>query len=89
MEQLGHANARLTQRIYARVMSSDADERERLRAFVQGDLLALAGNIDRHGRQSSVASAFKKHNTCPPDAPACRPCSALPLESARIRLKSG
>lgn len=44
MEQLGHADARLTLRIYARAMSGDVHEHERLRALVQGEPLGTIGH---------------------------------------------
>ena len=42
MEQLGHADPSLTLRVYARAMRQSAQERERLRALVNGDVRATA-----------------------------------------------
>jgi hypothetical protein len=36
MAQLGHTDARLTLRVYARAMSQDEGEREQLKALVDG-----------------------------------------------------
>jgi hypothetical protein len=46
MEQLGHSDARLTLRIYARAMSSEAEERARLEALVEGDYLGHKKALD-------------------------------------------
>jgi class 3 adenylate cyclase len=44
MEQLGHSDARLTLRVYARAMSSDIHEKARLNALVDGDSLGTIGH---------------------------------------------
>jgi site-specific recombinase XerD len=41
MRQLGHSDPRFTLRVYTHVMSRGDDERERLRALVEGDLTSL------------------------------------------------
>jgi hypothetical protein len=44
MEQLGHSGARLTLRVYARAIGSNAGERARLKALVEGDPLRTLGH---------------------------------------------
>jgi hypothetical protein len=51
MAQLGHADARLTLRIYAQAMSQEPGERERLQAVVDGGSLGTK----RHWSQSADA----------------------------------
>ena len=44
MAQLGHTDARLTLRVYARAMSQDEGERERLQSLVDGRSLGTNGH---------------------------------------------
>lgn len=47
MEQLGHTDARLTLRVYAKAMRQEDGERQRLRALVEGRPLRKAGKRGR------------------------------------------
>jgi hypothetical protein len=60
MEQLGHTDARLTLRVYARAMRQSAVERDRLKALVEGADWAPTG--------TSADSA--SHATAPSQSPA-------------------
>jgi Phage integrase family len=44
MEQLGHTDPKFTLRIYAHVMRFSDDERDRLKALAEGDVLAGIGS---------------------------------------------
>jgi integrase len=44
MDQLGHSDARLTLRVYARAMRNDTGEQARLKALVDGDPLGTIGH---------------------------------------------
>ncbi len=57
MEQLGHTDARLTLRIYAKAMRQEAGERERLRALIEGRPLRKTG---KRGRVRQRASTPKR-----------------------------
>jgi integrase len=60
MEQLGHTDARLTLRIYAKAMRQEAGERERLRALVEGRPLSNVRKPTRGPRRSTRgASALR------------------------------
>jgi integrase len=51
MQQLGHSDARLTLRIYARAMASDKHDHRRLKRLVEGDPLALLGTGRKNRRK--------------------------------------
>jgi hypothetical protein len=48
MEQLGHAEGRLTPRVYARAIGSVAEERAQLKALVEGGLPGTIGHWPRN-----------------------------------------
>jgi hypothetical protein len=62
MEQLGHSDARLTLRIYARAMRQDEGERERLQALVDGISLGTIG----HQTPSKPARGVRATRTSAP-----------------------
>jgi hypothetical protein len=96
MAQLGHPDARLTLGNYARVMSQDPGERERLEALVNGHRLVTIG----HWSTSSASSTTASHTTEPPetakfpgvsrvDPAGLEPAtSCLPCRRSRVRVPS-
>ena len=59
MEQLGHTDARLTLRVYARAMRQSNDERDRLKALVNGADWAPMGTGDEAAPHASARGAAR------------------------------
>ncbi len=70
MAQLGHTDARLTLRVYARAMSQDEGERERLQTLVDGRSLGTNGHWSPPDA-SAVSSPAPRDR--PRNTPICRP----------------
>ena len=87
MEQLGHADPRLTLRVYARSMRRDAGERDRLTALVGGADWALLGTGASESHSRPVLSP-PEHRPKPADLQVLRPMEPAGIEPATSCLQS-